>query len=389
MKTYNPFLSRFFLIFVSIFVSISLFLLLSGITKFEERFENKVLEVVTADIIGIIKNTSKSIQSNLQGSDNYIETIKKSTMTRMNIENKLTVLLTDNIKYAYLLYKDKNDVFRFLADGASAEHKAFLNQKFDVESSQWYDIYKTKEAILIKQPLLHQLSITYLEPILKDEKVELLLVIDFSIEKTKDVNEVITLVKDIIISINILVVIFILILIIQTLKYYTVKKTAYIDKLTNVYNRNYLQENEDKINLEDYILAALDIDYFKKVNDTFGHDAGDLVLKEVSKTILESTRSKEDLIIRYGGEEFIILAKRVKGQEEKSLSVIERIHSNIQKKKFRTSIGETISISVSIGVNLYPNEARNFKNAFKLADEALYKAKDEGRNRIIIDKEKN
>lgn len=128
MKRYNPFLSRFFLIFVSIFVSISLFLLLSGITKFEERFENKVLEVVTADIIGIIKNTSKSIQSNLQGSDNYIETIKKSTMTRMNIENKLTVLLTDNIKYAYLLYKDKNDVFRFLADGASAEHKAFKSK---------------------------------------------------------------------------------------------------------------------------------------------------------------------------------------------------------------------------------------------------------------------
>lgn len=384
MNTKSIFFNRFFLIFLSIFVSISLFLLLSGITKFEKKFENKVLEVVTADIIGIIKNTANSITNNLNGSENYVETIKKSEMTQINLENKLSVLLTENIKYAYLLYKDKNNVFRFLADGAPAEQKAFLNQKFDVESEKWFDIYKTKKPILLKQPLLHQLSITYLEPILKDDKVELILVIDFSIEKTKDVNEVITLVKDIIISINIVVVIFILILLIQTIKYYMVKKTAYVDKLTNVYNRNYLQENEDDIKLEDYILVAIDIDYFKRVNDTFGHDAGDLVLKEVAKTMLSSTRSKEDIVIRYGGEEFIILAKKQQSDDIKSLSVIKRIYKNIQRKKFRSAKGETINVTVSIGVNLHPHESRNFKEAFKLADTALYKAKNEGRNQIQI-----
>ncbi|RXJ88736.1 GGDEF domain-containing protein [Arcobacter sp. CECT 8983] len=384
MKTKGLLFNRFFLIFISIFVSISLFLLLSGLTKFEERFEKKVLEVVTADIIGIIKNTANSIENNLEGSENYIETIKKSKMTQINLENKLSVLLTENIKYAYLLYKDKKNVFRFLADGAPDEQKAFLNQKFDVESEAWFEVYKTKKPVLLKQPLLHQLSITYLEPILKNDNVELLLVIDFSIEKTKDVNEVITLVKDIVISINIVVVIFILILLIQTIKYYMVKKTAYVDKLTNVYNRNYLQENENKINLEEYILVAIDIDHFKNVNDTFGHDAGDLVLKEVGKTILSSIRSKEDIVIRYGGEEFIILTKKQQSHDIKSLSVIKRIHKNIQRKKFRNTRGETISITVSIGVNLYPHESRNFKEAFNLADKALYKAKEEGRNQIQI-----
>lgn len=376
--------NRVYLIIFAATISVALFSLLFGITKLEREFEKKVLDVVTTDIIEITNNTAKSIKQTLIGSSNYVQSIKDSIVIQNQIDNKLSTLLTKNIKYAYLLYKDEKGVFRFLADGAPQKEKAFFNQKFDVESNRWYEIFQTKKPVLIEQPLLKQLSITYLKPILKTEDVQLILAIDFSVEKTNDVNEIIDMVKNIIISIIFIVLIFILILIYQLLRYITVKKSIYIDKLTNVYNRNYLQEYEDSINLDDYIIAAIDIDYFKKVNDTYGHDAGDIVLKEVARTMLESTRLNEDIVIRYGGEEFLILAKKVNNEDSNHLNVIERVFHNIGNRDFILSDGTIIRITVSIGLNLTPNESRNFKQAFKLADDALYLAKKKGRNQIEI-----
>lgn len=378
------FTNRIYLILFSGIISLALFLLLFGITKLEREFEKKVLGVVTADIIEITNNTAKSIKQTLIGSADYVQSIKDSIQIQSQIDSKLSTLLTKNIKYAYLLYKDENGVFRFLADGAPKKEKAFFNQKFDVESNRWYDIFETKEAVLIEQPFLKQLSITYLKPILKIQDVQLVLAIDFSVEKINDVNEIISMVKNIIISIIFIILIFIFILIFQLIKYITVKKSVYIDKLTNVYNRNYLQEYEDTINLDDYIIAAMDIDYFKKVNDTYGHDAGDIVLKEVAKTMLESTRLNEDIVIRYGGEEFLILAKKINNEDKNHLNVIERIFHNIANRNFILADGTSIRITVSIGLNLTPSESRNFKQAFKLADDALYLAKRKGRNQIEI-----
>lgn len=162
------------------------------------------------------------------------------------------------------------------------------------------------------------------------------------------------------------------------------KKTAYTDRLTNVYNRNYLQEIQDTINLQEYVLAAIDIDFFKKINDSYGHDAGDIILQEVAQTMLQSIRSHEDFLIRYGGEEFVLLIKKQTPSGEYSLATINRIFENIQNKEFITPKGEKLNVTVSIGINLHPNESRNFKEAFKQADIALYKAKETGRNKIEI-----
>ncbi len=100
--------------------------------------------------------------------------------------------------------------------------------------------------------------------------------------------------------------------------------------------------------------------------------------------MLQSMRSHEDILIRYGGEEFVILVKKQKHSGEYSLKIVERIFKNIQEKEFLTPKGEKLKVTISIGINLHPNEARSFKDAFKLADTALYSAKANGRNKIEI-----
>ena len=162
------------------------------------------------------------------------------------------------------------------------------------------------------------------------------------------------------------------------------KKSSFVDKLTNTYNRNYLHETQDTINLDEFIIAALDIDYFKNVNDTYGHDVGDIILREVGNILLHTIRVEEDFVVRYGGEEFVILIKTKTENKEISLNVIRRIFENIKEHKMFINSEDYIYITVSIGINIFPSQSRNFLEAFKLADLALYEAKNNGRDQIKI-----
>lgn len=378
-----------FLIFLTAVVSSVLFLLLYGIIKSEKIIHKKMIEVSTADIISIAKNNIASMTNIFEKKD-YIEEIKSNAEVRTTIEKKLELLITPNIKYAYLLYKDDRGIFRFLVDGAKVGEKAFLNQKFDIDNEKWLEIFKTKKRLIIEDQHLQELSISYLLPILNaNGEVELILAIDFSVKKVQELNEIIKLIKIGLISIIILVVIFLFMLLIQTFKYLAIKKTAYIDKLTNVFNRNYLYELEGDINLNDYILAILDIDHFKAVNDNYGHDVGDKILQEVAQVISTSTRNLDDIVVRYGGEEFVVFAKIKRNHSLSALNVIERILESMREHKFYYTESDYLNITVSIGVNLSPHKAHFFSDAFKLADKALYNAKDRGRNNIQISDEIN
>lgn len=374
-----------YLIFLASFVSCIFLLLLYGTIKLEKNITHKMVDISTFDVMSIANNNALFIDKALETiSSSYVKEIETNVNLRAQIEKNLSLLLTSNIKYAYLIYKDYRGVFRFLADGAKDSEKAFLNQKFDIDNPKWLEIFETKKPLTIDHGYSHQILITYLVPIVKNNKVELILAVDFSIKKIEDINQILKLMKYAIIIIILIIVIFLILLIVQTFKYTAVKKTAYTDKLTGVYNRNYLQESESFINLDEYILATLDIDYFKVVNDTYGHDTGDKILTQIAQSITSTIRLKEDIVIRYGGEEFVILAKINRNDNLSALNVIERIFKNIQEKKFQINNQEFMNITVSIGVNLVPNKSRNFTDAFKLADLALYNAKSKGRNNIEI-----
>ncbi len=158
------------------------------------------------------------------------------------------------------------------------------------------------------------------------------------------------------------------------------------DTLTGLYNRRFLEGNINPIlagiQRRESSLAILmaDMDYFKKVNDEYGHESGDSVLKALSN-ILENAVRQSDLVIRYGGEEFLILLVdcHPKGF---SNEIAEKIRSKVEAHQFRIE-GGNLRKTLSIGISEFPGDTAAFWEAVKFADVALYRAKENGRNQVV------
>jgi diguanylate cyclase (GGDEF)-like protein len=164
------------------------------------------------------------------------------------------------------------------------------------------------------------------------------------------------------------------------------KIMATADQLTGLHNRHYLENTLDRLvagtKRRDSKICVLmcDIDHFKEVNDTYGHDAGDKVLVQLAKILLNTVRDA-DLVIRFGGEEFMILL--VDCDPGTSREMAERIRREVQLYKFRIP-GHTVRLTMSLGLSIFPDPPdQDIWDAFKDADVALYQAKEEGRNRIV------
>lgn len=157
------------------------------------------------------------------------------------------------------------------------------------------------------------------------------------------------------------------------------------DQLTGLYNRRFLDETIDKIAAQikrrgtTLGILMVDIDYFKEVNDTYGHDMGDKVLKEIAKVLVKSVR-EADLVIRFGGEEFLVLLMDV--QSGKSVEIAEKIRKAVESHTIE-SFGVVLRKTVSIGVSEFPEDSEKIWQCIKYADVALYKAKEMGRNRVV------
>lgn len=170
----------------------------------------------------------------------------------------------------------------------------------------------------------------------------------------------------------------------------TVQQTlelAVIDALTGLHNRRYLDGHlanaieRALTRSTDLALLILDIDFFKKINDSHGHDAGDAVLREFSQRVARNLRSV-DLACRYGGEEFVIIMPET--DRQLALLVAERLRSKIADEPFAIQGGARfIDVTVSIGLACLESPADNAATLLKRADDALYRAKAQGRNRVV------
>lgn len=161
------------------------------------------------------------------------------------------------------------------------------------------------------------------------------------------------------------------------------------DYLTGVYNIRYFYHRlgEEFSRAQRYGLdlscLMIDIDHFKEINDTYGHNTGDIVLREFAQLIKKHTR-KSDVFARYGGEEFIMLLLQT--GKAAAVSKAEAIRALVEKKTFRRMKGKG-SLSVSIGVATYPaHKTEDKDDLISLADNALYLAKKSGRNRVKVHK---
>ena len=177
----------------------------------------------------------------------------------------------------------------------------------------------------------------------------------------------------------------------STLKHFqrfsSIKNIALYDTLTNLYNRRYFEERLGLVAQKSFYegtalsLVMIDIDHFKKINDTFGHTEGDKVLREVSSLLKASVR-KKDTVARYGGEEFILILPEA-GTEESSM-IAERIRRLVESTPFEVSRAR-INLTISLGISNFPSHrARSKEELVKMADQALYDAKRGGRNRVCI-----
>jgi two-component system cell cycle response regulator len=164
----------------------------------------------------------------------------------------------------------------------------------------------------------------------------------------------------------------------------TLEKLAITDGLTRLYNlRHFYKQLEieiDRCNRYGHSLALLllDIDHFKKCNDTYGHLEGDKVLVKLGQIIKLCLRTM-DSAYRYGGEEFTIILPETTGKEANN--VAKRISASVESERFSTETGEDFSITISIGVTEYFKEEQ-LSTFIHRADQAMYKSKAKGRNRI-------
>jgi diguanylate cyclase (GGDEF)-like protein len=168
------------------------------------------------------------------------------------------------------------------------------------------------------------------------------------------------------------------------------QKLAYYDELTGVLNRragnaSFMVEVERCVRSDKNLsVAMVDIDYFKPVNDTYGHQAGDVVLKEFANCLRKTIRPY-DIICRYGGEEFLLIAEVNSEREAKQL--FERVREAVSALEIK--VAQTrITITASFGVYVVtPSGQLTLNDMVKHADKALYQAKAEGRNRVIVTSE--
>ena len=163
----------------------------------------------------------------------------------------------------------------------------------------------------------------------------------------------------------------ILVMIIGVHVYYKSKNEAEIDYLTKIYNRTGCMEKIK--NLENYTLMVIDVDQFKQINDKYGHDIGDEILKGIARLLSENVRKDSDIVCRWGGEEFLLVLKNT--DKEKALKVAEKLRKIIENHDFNG-----IKVTISIGINEFYGD---FEKTFKLADIKLYQAKKSGRNRVV------
>ena len=364
-----------FLFVLLLLMGISFIYMYSSIKQIKDEIYSGIEENKIKNITYLFKNIEKDLHKyyTINNSED-IKNLLADKQIRKEHEHSLSLLLTPSIKYIYILQRDKKNRFRFLLD-ASKTDKANFYQKFDVHNPKYEELFTTKLPQIIKQDDMENLYLTYLYPIIVKNEIIAVLSVDIT---SKIHNTIQKLIKPLE---TFFIVLILLLTVAQIFHYFITRKKIFTDPLTQLFNRNYLQEILPRLNLKNYSIAMLDLDKFKIINDTYGHNCGDFVLSQSAEIFKKSIRDT-DILIRYGGEEFLLCIYK-RDEITSASEICERIRINIDNHLFIHDTHE-IKVAVSIGIHENPEFEKNINEAIKITDKMLYQAKNTGRNRVVI-----
>ncbi|WP_201353274.1 diguanylate cyclase [Hydrogenimonas urashimensis] len=310
-----------------------------------------------------------------------LEKLEAQPALRLRLQQNLAFYKTPEIDNIFVIYRDKRGKYRYLLDAEmDPEKQAMFKQRFEPVSNVWDNAYKSGEKQFFKHVKNGTLWVSVAVPIIEKGRVAAVLGSDLSASIRTDVQRRFSQIKTLILSVAVIIGILLIFGYIQIYYYFKGRSRSFIDPLTGACNRKFLYEVLANGNYEEYQIIMYDVDHFKEVNDTYGHDTGDDVLKMLTKRVKRMLR-REDYLVRFGGEEFIIFLKT--NSQKEAMEVAERIKKTVETSPF--VIGDNIlHITISVGINDSVISASNLDEAIEKADIQLYCAKNAGRNRICV-----
>ena len=368
-------------IIYSFFVVLLLFVLVYLYVRlgdFELQAKKNIESVIIKNTSYFIENVEKNIKQHVKS--NLYKSLKSNPQLRKELETNMEMLITPSFKYIYVLYRDSAGKYRYLLDG-SKEEKGLFDMKFDIDTQAWDSVYVSQEKKIVTQDDVSSIWITTLYPIVYDGEVQGVIALDFSTSLFQYISKVLSPLKDIFLYVFVATFSLLVVILYQIFLQLKTKRESITDPLTKAYNRVYLRDLVEKINLYNYDVAMLDLDHFKKVNDNFGHDMGDYVLVNFVKLLQKSIRSK-DIIIRFGGEEFLLFLYKEKKKESQATEVMQRVLKTVSQYNFVYE-NSSLQITCSAGLVKEAFKYNSVQQVIKKADERLYSAKSRGRNRIV------
>ncbi|QCT93844.1 bifunctional diguanylate cyclase/phosphodiesterase [Caminibacter mediatlanticus TB-2] len=345
-----------------IIILFTFFLIYILMKYFEKEFNNAIMNIEIQNAFNTAYKVEKILNSHYK-----------------NKNDILNLLLNKDIKYVFII-KKINGKYKYIYDGSPINERAIKYQPFEpLNKKIWEKVYTQKTPVYEINKKIDNVWLTFLYPIIKQNKINYIIAMDISLNAYNKFNDLLKIFK----NIFIIVVTFILLLIFYMnffiFKFYKEKFQSLIDPLTNTYNRKIINRIENE-NIKKTALLIFDIDNFKKINDTYGHNIGDIVLKNLTQTIKSQIRSN-DYLIRYGGEEFLLILNNI--EQKDALKKIEKIFNTIRNTPINIG-NKKLFITISGGVHLEPEKEKNIFEAIKKADQELYKAKRTGKNKYCI-----
>ena len=376
----KQYIKFYLLMLISIFLVVMILYLLSNTILKNELNEIKKIEVKH------IQSFAKNIKNRILyiTNDNIVKSIKHNPSVKKGIKDILSLFLNNKYRYIYMIYIDNKGLSKNLLNiSNNISQKSEYEENFKLSSNVLKKVFSTTNPIYFLNKKISTLWLTYLYPIQYKKNEKVILVFEISSNEYNNLFSIIKTMHKILLFSLLFLIVILLFSFFQAYLYFRQKEKNGIDPLTRLYNRYYLKQIAKSIDLTKYTILMIDIDFFKKINDTYGHKIGDIVLESVARRILGATRTS-DIVIRYGGEEFLVFLNKQKDIKD----ICRRILKSISNKPIRIK-DKNISISVSIGVNTSPQKYNSLTDAIEIADEMLYEAKRTGRNKIIFSDEKN